>query len=171
MAYVMLLSRPVRCTTGRICKNNVKHTIQRLMLSKGPKRTKFYHITVILQYCWEQTIARSGDMYRDDSGILSFDIRCFSITNTSVQNVAIRISSVKTVPKCLRKLKKIWKINTIDASSLLMSALRAIVICQKYFGNHVISSKIHLFAPLLNMRRCTLWKQCKNLHASYRSWT
>ena len=38
-----------------------------------------------------------------------------------------------------------------------MSSLRAIVICQKYFGNHVISSQIHLFAPLLNMRRCTLW--------------
>ena len=37
-----------------------------------------------------------------------------------------------------------------------MSSLRAIVIWQKYFGNHVISSQIHLFAPLLNMRRCTL---------------
>ena len=37
-----------------------------------------------------------------------------------------------------------------------MSSLRAIVICQKYFGNHVISSQIHLFAPLLNTRRCTL---------------
>ena len=38
-----------------------------------------------------------------------------------------------------------------------MSSLRAIVICQKYFWNHEISSEIHLFAPLLNMRRCTLW--------------
>ena len=37
-----------------------------------------------------------------------------------------------------------------------MSSLRAIVICQKYFGNHVISSQIHLFAHLLNMKRCTL---------------
>ena len=27
------------------------HTVQRLMLSKGAKRTIFYHITVILQYC------------------------------------------------------------------------------------------------------------------------
>ena len=44
-------------------------------------------------------------MYRDDSGILSLVIKCFSITNTSVQNFDIRISSVKTVPKCLRKLK------------------------------------------------------------------
>ena len=44
----------------------------------------------------------------------------------------------------------------IDVSSLLMSPLRAIVICQKYFGNHVKSSQIHPFAPLLNMRRCTL---------------
>ena len=38
-----------------------------------------------------------------------------------------------------------------------MSSLRAIVICQIYFENHVISSQIHLFAPLLYMRRCTLW--------------
>ena len=44
-------------------------------------------------------------MYRDVSGILSVIIKCFGITNTSVHNVAIRISSVKTVPKCLRKLK------------------------------------------------------------------
>ena len=44
----------------------------------------------------------------------------------------------------------------IDVSSLLMSSIRAIVISQKYFGNRVISSQIHLFAPLLNMRRCTL---------------
>ena len=42
-------------------------------------------------------------MYRDDSGIFSFVIKCVGITNTSVQNFAIRISSVKTVSKCLRK--------------------------------------------------------------------
>ena len=86
---------------GCICS----HYIQRIMLSKGVKRTIFYNITVILQYCWDKTIARSRDMYRDDSGILNMVIRCFGITNTSVQNSAIRISSVKTVPKCLRKLK------------------------------------------------------------------
>ena len=39
-------------------------------------------------------------MYRDDSGIFSL-----VITNTSIQNFAIRISSVKAVPKCLRKLQ------------------------------------------------------------------
>ena len=44
-------------------------------------------------------------MYRDDLGILTLLIKCFDITNTSVQNFAVRISSVKTVPKCLRKLK------------------------------------------------------------------
>ena len=118
------------------------HTVQRLMLSKGAKRTKFCDNTVILQYCWDKTIAWSGDMYRDDSGILRFVIKCFSITNTSVQNFAIRISSVKTVPKCLRKLSFLNTFN-IYVSSLLMSSLRAIVICQKYFGNHVISSQIH----------------------------
>ena len=30
-------------------------TVQRLKLSKGAKRTKFYHITVILQYCWAKS--------------------------------------------------------------------------------------------------------------------
>ena len=60
--------------------------------------------TVILQYCCNKTIARSGDMYRDASGIFSLVIKRFGITNTSVQNFAIRFSSVKTVPKCLRKL-------------------------------------------------------------------
>ena len=43
-------------------------------------------------------------MYRDNSGILSLVIKCFVITNTSVQNFAVRISSVKTIPKCLRNL-------------------------------------------------------------------
>ena len=123
---------------------------------KEQKRTKFYHITVILQYYWDKTIAWSGHMYRDDLGISTLVIKCFGITNTSVQNFAIRISSVKTVPKCLRKLKVYWTFN-IDVASLLMSSLRAIVIYQKYFDNHVISSQIHHLAPLLNMRRFTPW--------------
>ena len=74
------------------------------MLSIGAKTTIFYHTTVILQYCWDKTIARSRDTYRDDSGIFSLVIKCFGITKTSVQNFPIPISSVKTVPKCLRKL-------------------------------------------------------------------
>ena len=81
------------------------HTIQRLMSSKGAKWTIFYNITVSLQYCWDKTIARSGDMYRDASCIFSLAIKRFGNTNTSVQNFAIRISSVKTVPTCLLKLK------------------------------------------------------------------
>ena len=75
------------------------------MLSKGAKRTIFYHIKGILQYCLDKTIVRSGDMYRDDFGISTLVIKCFGIANTSVQNFAVRISSVKTVPKSLRKLK------------------------------------------------------------------
>ena len=95
-------------------------------------------------------------MYWDDSGIFSLFIKRLGITNTSVQTFAIRISSVQNVPKCLRKLQKCLTKFYIDVSSLLMSSLRAIVICQQYCGNRVISSQIHLFAPLLNMRRCTL---------------
>ena len=43
-------------------------------------------------------------MSEDDLDILCLVIKCFGITNTSVQNFAVRISSVKTVPECLRKL-------------------------------------------------------------------
>ena len=46
-----------------------------------------------------------------------------------------------------------------------MSLFRAIVICQKYFGNHVILSQIQLFAPLLNMRRCTLWNNYYSINS------
>ena len=83
------------------------------MLSKGAKLTIFYRIIVILQYCWDKTIAQSGDMYRDDSGVFSLVIKYFGITNTSVQNFAIRIFSVKTVPNCLQKLKVFFFTNLI----------------------------------------------------------
>ena len=76
-------------------------------------------------------------MYSDDLGMLTVVINCFSITITSVQNFAIRISSVKTVPKCLRKLKVFFNKFNIDVLSLLMNSFRAIVICQKYFAYHV----------------------------------
>ena len=51
-------------------------------------------------------------MYGDDLGILTLVIKSFGITNTSVQNFAMRISSVKTVPKCLRKLN-VFRTNLI----------------------------------------------------------
>ena len=44
------------------------------MLSKSTKRTVFYHITVILQYCWDKMITRSGDMYADDSGFSAWSL-------------------------------------------------------------------------------------------------
>ena len=46
-------------------------------------------------------------MYEDDSDILSLVIlKMFGITNTLVQNFAVRVPSVKTVPKFFfRKLK------------------------------------------------------------------
>ena len=34
-------------------------------------------------------------MYEDDLGILSLVIKCFGITNTSVQNFAVQISSLQ----------------------------------------------------------------------------
>ena len=58
-------------------------------------------------------------MYRDYLGILTLVIKRFGITNTSVQNFAIPISSIKTVPKCLRKLKVFFFIKfNIDVSFL-----------------------------------------------------
>ena len=82
------------------------HTVQRLMLSKGAKRTIFYHITVTPQYCWHKTIARSGDMYRDDFGISTLVIICFGITNTSLQNSSL--FEFPLLKQCLRKLKVFW---------------------------------------------------------------
>ena len=76
-------------------------------------------------------------MYRDDLGILTLVIKCCGITNTSVQNFAIRISSVKT-NEVFAETKNFSNKFNINVSSLLISSLRAIVICQKYFGNRDI---------------------------------
>ena len=80
------------------------HTVQSLFLSEGAKRI-FYNTTVILPDSSNETIARSGEMYEDDSDLFpsSLVLKCFGITNTFVQNFAVRIPSFKTVPKCLRK--------------------------------------------------------------------
>ena len=85
-------------------------------------------------------------MYKDDTDIFSLVIKCFGITNTSVKNFAIRISYVKTVPKCLRKLKVFKQILHrcvifTDVSSPCDSHL------SKYCRNRVIWSQIHHFAP------------------------
>ena len=146
-----------------------KQTIQRLMLSKGAKRTKFYHIAVILQYCLDKTIASSWDMYRDDLGILSLVIKCFSITNTSLQHFAIRIPSAKTVPKCFAETKRFLNNFNIDVSFLLMSSLRAIVICQKIFRKSCDITSNPSLRPLLNMRRYTLWKSPSESHIALRT--
>ena len=52
------------------------------------------------------------------------------------------------------KLKLLNK--NIHVSSLLVSSLREIVICQRYFRIAVILVQIILFAPSLVVRRCTL---------------
>ena len=97
-------SREVKCLKEcALALISLYNTIQRLMLSKGAKRTTI--VTVIIQYVLDKTTSRSGEMYKDDEGIFSLVINFIGISNTSVQNFAIRISSVKTVPKCLRKLK------------------------------------------------------------------
>ena len=58
-------------------------------------------------------------MYRDDSGILILVIKCFVITSTSVQNFAIRLSSVKTT-EVFAETKSFFNQFNIDVSSLLM---------------------------------------------------
>ena len=151
--YIPVLLSSHLMTSLRI---HLLHTAQRLMISKSTKRAKVYHITVILQYCWDKTIARGRDMYSDDSGILSLVIKCFGITNTSVQKFAIWTSSVQKSTEVFAENKSSLNKFNIDVSYVLMSSLRAIVICQKKIWNHVISSQIHLFAPLLNMRHCSL---------------
>ena len=121
-------------------------------------------------------------MYRDDWCILSLVISCFGIINTSVQNFGIRISStdrsVKTVPKCFWDLK-VFLTHLIYIYIIFIDVFTSYDShCQKYFGNHVISSQIHLFAPLLEMRHCTLWQRtwrsslCFAIHveSTYKTW-
>ena len=119
-----------------------------------------HHITVVLQYCWDRTIARSGDMYEDGSETLSLIIlfKCFGITNTSVENFAVRISSLKTVPKFLQKLNELSTILTynVHVSSILMSPLRARVSCQKLQNYGDIVSNPSFSAVTCVIRRCTL---------------
>ena len=63
----------------------------------------------VLAYCQCASALISGNkalfVFVDLIGEKNQVILEFGITNTSVQNFAIQISSVKTVPKCLRKLK------------------------------------------------------------------
>ena len=101
---------------------------------KVQKEEFFYHITVILQYCCGKTITWSGDMYEDDLGILSLVIKCFGFTNTSVRNFAVRISPLKTVPKCVQRLivKVLWTnliymYLSIDVSTLCNSHVSKIL--------------------------------------------
>ena len=90
---------------------------------------------------------------------IKFDHYMFrnGITNTLVQNFAVWIPYVKTVQKSLRELNMLNKIDIhVHESSLLMSSLRAMVICQKYIRITEISSQILVFAPSLVMRRWTV---------------
>ena len=78
-------------------------------------------------------------------------MKCFDITNTLVQNVAVRISSLNTCAEVFAETKRFVNKFKIHESYLLMSSLRA----KKYFRVTVISSQI-LFPPSLVMRRCIL---------------
>ena len=121
-----------------IRRSSLWHTVRPLFLREGAKRVIFCHITVILQYCCNKTIARSGDMCKHDSCILSLVIKCFGITNTSLQNFAVRVSSVKTktVREVFTETIFVNKIN-IHVSSLFLSLLLS-----KYFKITVILSQI-----------------------------
>ena len=95
-------------------------------------------------------------MYSDDSGIFILVIKCFCITNTSVQNLAIRISSVKTTEVFAETKSFLNKFNIdVILSSLLMSSLCASQLSKILRKSCDIISNPSL-APLLNMRRCTL---------------
>ena len=81
-------------------------------------------------------------MCKDESGLSSLLIVCFSITNPMIQYFAVRISSVS---KWLRKLFFVNKIN-IHIKSLLMSLLRAMIIPPEYFLNcYDVVSNLNFF--------------------------
>ena len=109
-----------------------------------------------MQYCRDRTIAQSGHMYRDDLGILTLVMNCFGITNTSVRNFAIQISSDKSVPKCLRKVNVFEQIQYI-----CIIFIDVFTPCDSHLSKlfqklcDIVSNPS--FAPLLNMRCCTRW--------------
>ena len=112
--------------------------------------------TVILQYCWIKRL------HRVETCIEMIQVySVWSLNVSASQTLRYKISLfefplLKTRTEVIAETKRFLNKFNIDVSYLLMSSLRAIVICQKYCGDRVISSQIHLFAPLLNMRRCTL---------------
>ena len=124
------------------------------MLSKGAKRTIIDHITVIMQYFWEKRlhgVEICTIMHKDDSGIFSV-----SASQTLRYKISLFECLLLKLYRSVCGNQKFLNKYNIDVLFILMSALLAIVNCQKYFGNHMISSKIQLIAPLLNTRRCTL---------------
>ena len=63
------VSNNEHATSHHLTRLNVESADLIATCNKVAKRTIFYNITVILQYCRDKTIARSGDMYKDDLGI------------------------------------------------------------------------------------------------------
>ena len=123
------------------------------MLSKGAKRWIRDDITRFPQNFWQMTIARSGDISKDDTSLLfvqkTFSFRKhFGTVLTEEIRIAKFCTEVFVMPKHL-----MTKLN-IPESSVYMSLLRAIVLSQQHCRITVIWWNIVHFAPLLNMRRC-----------------
>ena len=105
------------------------HTVQPLFLSEGAKRRQFYHITVILQYCLDKTIAQSGDIYKDDSGTLNLVINISASQTLRCKISLFEFPLLKLHLSVWGILKFLWtKFKNIHVSSLLISSLHAIVI-------------------------------------------
>ena len=116
------------------------------MLSKGAKRTILNHITEILQFCFDilhgvETCIGMIWVYL----LWSFNV---SASQTLRYKISLFEFLCLNCTEVFADTKSVSNKFNINVSSLLMFSLRAIVICQKYFGNHVISSQIHLLAPL-----------------------
>ena len=126
------------------------------MLSKEAKRWIWDDITWFPKYLWQMTIAQSEDINKDDTSILNLLKKTFSFRKHfgTVLTEEIRIAKfcteVYVMPKHL-----MTKLN-IPESSLYMSPLRAIVLSQQWCKITEIWYNFVLFAPLLNMRRCTV---------------
>ena len=98
-----------RCTRWPFLKiifikdaNNFDKT-RTVCISSKVAKNEFNHSILFSHYCRDKTIAWSGDVNEDAKSIVSLFIKHSSMINTSVQNFAVRISSVKTLPKSLSK--------------------------------------------------------------------
>ena len=92
--------------------------------------------------------------------IIYIYIKCVKKIQVSANTSVVLTEDIRIAKFCTEvfvMLKHLMTKCNIPESSLYMSPLRAIILSQQYCRITVIWQNFVLFAPLLNMRCCTVW--------------